>query len=104
MLTYLKGYYDGATGLYEYGWGTSFHFSRYYKGESFYQALARHEHYLAFKMDLKPVMRVLDVGCGTGILSMFAAKAGAKHVVGVRPALSFLSSSCAQTSDGGRVE
>ena len=29
---------------------------------------------------------VLDVGCGTGILSMFAAKVGASHVVGVRPA------------------
>jgi type I protein arginine methyltransferase len=26
---------------------------------------------------------VLDVGCGTAILSMFAVKAGAKHVVGI---------------------
>ena len=26
---------------------------------------------------------VLDVGCGTGVLSIFAAKSGAKHVYGI---------------------
>lgn len=26
---------------------------------------------------------MLDVGCGTGILCMFAAQAGARHVIGV---------------------
>lgn len=28
--------------------------------------LARHEHYLAAQMGLKPGMKVLDVGCGVG--------------------------------------
>jgi len=62
----VNGYYDGATDLYEYGWSQSFHFSRFYKGEAFLASLARHEHYLASKMVLRPNMRVLDVGCGVG--------------------------------------
>jgi cyclopropane fatty-acyl-phospholipid synthase-like methyltransferase len=61
-----KGYYDGATELYEYGWAKSFHFSRFYKGEAFAASLARHEHYLAAQMSLRPGMKVLDVGCGVG--------------------------------------
>ena len=62
----VNGYYDGATELYEYGWSQSFHFSRFYKGEAFAASLARHEHYLAAQMNLRPGMRVLDVGCGVG--------------------------------------
>ena len=68
MLTCLphNSYYNLATDLYEYGWGSSFHFCRFAYGEPFCQALARHEHYLAAKMCLSDNMSVLDVGCGVG--------------------------------------
>ena len=52
--------------MYEWGWAQSFHFSRFYAGEAFEASLARHEHYLAAQMNLRPGMRVLDVGCGIG--------------------------------------
>jgi sterol 24-C-methyltransferase len=45
--TLTRHYYNLATDLYEYGWGQSFHFCRFSQGEPFYQAIARHEHYLA---------------------------------------------------------
>jgi len=43
---------------------------------SYMNAIVQNKHIFKDKV-------VLDVGCGTGILSMFAAKAGAKHVIGV---------------------
>lgn len=59
-------YYNVVTDFYEYGWGTSFHFSRFYKGENFHASVARHEHYLAYKAGIQEGDLVLDVGCGVG--------------------------------------
>ncbi|KAJ7688969.1 sterol 24-C-methyltransferase [Mycena rosella] len=79
----VNGYYDGATELYEYGWSESFHFCRFYKGEAFAAGLARHEHYLAAQMRLKPGMRVLDVGCGVGGPAREIARFADVEIVGL---------------------
>jgi len=79
----VNGYYDGATELYEFAWARSFHFSRFYKGESFAASLARHEHYLAAKMNLRPGMRVLDVGCGVGGPAREIARFAEVNIVGL---------------------
>ncbi|KAJ7079360.1 delta-sterol C-methyltransferase [Mycena crocata] len=79
----VNGYYDGATELYEYGWSESFHFCRFFKGEAFSAALARHEHYLAAQMGLKPGMRVLDVGCGVGGPAREIARFADVEIVGL---------------------
>jgi len=36
-----------------------------------------------FSFELYQGKVVMDVGCGTGILSLFAAKAGARRVIGI---------------------
>jgi sterol 24-C-methyltransferase len=66
-LTQLYSYYDAATDLWLESWGQSFHMCRYPRGpENKENTTARHEHYLAHMMSLRPGMRVLDVGCGVG--------------------------------------
>ncbi len=59
-------YYDLATDFYEFGWGQSFHFAPGRRGESFKDALLRHELFLGGKLELKSGMQVLDAGCGVG--------------------------------------
>lgn len=80
--TLTRHYYNLATDLYEYGWGTSFHFCRFSYGEPFRQAIARHEHYLAHVMGLKPGMTVLDVGCGVGGPAREIAKFCGVNIIG----------------------
>ncbi|KAI7866449.1 putative sterol 24-c-methyltransferase [Spinellus fusiger] len=79
----VNSYYNLATDFYEYGWGTSFHFCRYYPGEDFFRAISRHEHFLAASIGINKNMRVLDVGCGVGGPAREIAHFTGAHVVGL---------------------
>lgn len=79
----LNRYYNLATDLYEYGWGEAFHFCRFSYGERFGQAVARHEHFLASSIGIKPGMKVLDVGCGVGGPAREIVKFTGAHVTGL---------------------
>ncbi|MCJ1479177.1 hypothetical protein MMC13_007861 [Lambiella insularis] len=81
--TVVNNYYDLVTDLFESGWGQSFHLCRFRPGESFVQAQARHEHYLASVMNLQPGMKLLDVGCGVGGPAREIATFADCHVVGL---------------------
>lgn len=76
-------YYNVVTDFYEYGWGTSFHFSRFYKGENFHASVARHEHYLAYKAGIEKGDLVLDVGSGVGGPATEIARFTGCNVIGL---------------------
>jgi len=81
--TLVNTYYDLATDFYEWGWGTSFHFAPRRIGETVDASIARHEHFLALRLGLKPGMRVLDVGCGVGGPMMEIARFSGATIVGI---------------------
>jgi sterol 24-C-methyltransferase len=62
----VNAYYDLATVFYEWGWGSSFHFSYQYPFESFRESIRRHEYMLAAQLTncFGPDKHILDVGCG----------------------------------------
>ena len=76
-------YYDLITDFYEFGWGKSFHFAPRVPGESFKASLARHEHYLAHVLGLRPGMVVADLGCGIGGPLLEIARFSGAKIVGV---------------------
>jgi sterol 24-C-methyltransferase len=50
----------------ELGIADHFHFSRLFADELVTNSIARHEHYLSSQLELRPGMKVLDIGCGLG--------------------------------------
>lgn len=76
-------YYDLSTDFYEFGWGSSFHFGRRFKGETHAQSLARHEQWLSSKAGFKPGQKVLDIGCGIGGPMRAIARFSGAQIIGV---------------------
>lgn len=64
--TLVNAYYELATLFYEWGWGQCFHFAYQLPGETFKQAIARHEYYVAGRLGVSSGDKVLDCGCGIG--------------------------------------
>lgn len=64
--TLVNAYYELGTLFYEWGWGASFHFAYQFKGETFNQAIQRHEYYVAGRLGVSAGEKVLDCGCGIG--------------------------------------
>lgn len=81
--TMVNEYYDLVTDFYEYGWGQAFHFAPRYQGESFYEAIARHEYFLALQAGFKPGQKILDLGCGVGGPARNIVRFCGANVVGV---------------------
>ncbi|KAJ1920971.1 Delta(24)-sterol C-methyltransferase [Mycoemilia scoparia] len=81
--TLVNTYYNLATDFYEYGWGESFHFARKSIGENFRESIRRHEHLLYSMAQIRPGMKVLDVGCGVGGPARECVRLTGAHVVGL---------------------
>lgn len=62
----VDSFYELVTNFYEWGWGASFHLAYRLQGESFSEAMRRHEYHMASYFSLPPKSKVLDAGCGIG--------------------------------------
>jgi sterol 24-C-methyltransferase len=79
----VNNFYNMVTQFYEFGWGQSFHFAPRHKWETFAASIARHEFLLAHKLELKPGMVALDMGCGIGGPGRAMARFSEAKIVGL---------------------
>ena len=76
-------FYDAVTSFYEFGWGTTFHFSPRRPGESLAQSQRRHDEGIGKLLRLGPELVVADIGCGVGGPLISMALATATKIVGI---------------------
>jgi sterol 24-C-methyltransferase len=61
-----NSFYNLATEFYEYGWGDSFHFGFRRSYEGHHKAIENSQNFVAQKLGVTDMDRVLDMGCGIG--------------------------------------
>lgn len=76
-------YYHFSAPLYQIGWGRSYHFCPFEKGDSFDAAMAREQRFISDRAGLGPGMTVLDAGCGVGGPMREIARHSGARIVGV---------------------
>ena len=79
----VKEYYDLCTGFMVLGWGESLHFVPLVPGESLEDSKIRHQRLMISKLELRPGMTVVDIGCGIGGPMRRVAREAGVRVVGI---------------------
>ena len=76
-------FYDAVTRLYEFGWGTTFHFAPRRPGESLQDSQQRLDEEIGEVLQLKPGMEAADFGCGVAGPLVAIAKSTGASVTGI---------------------
>ncbi len=79
----VKEYYDLCIGFMVWGWDESLHFVPLTPDESLEDSIARHHRLMISKLELKPGMTVVDIGCGIGGPMRSVVREGGVKVVGI---------------------
>ena len=79
----VQEYYDLCSEFMVTSWGESLHFAPLSPGESLEDSTIRHQRLMISKLELRPGMTVVDIGCGIGGPMRRVAREAGVRVVGI---------------------
>ena len=97
----VREYYDLCNEFMVFGWGESLHFAPLSPRESLEESKARHQRLVISKLELRPGMVVIDVGCGVGGPMRRVVREASVRVVGVNSSEIQLDKAKALSADAG---
>ena len=97
----VREYYDLCSEFMVFGWGESLHFAPLSPHESLEESIAGHQRLTISKLELRPGMVVIDVGCGVGGPMRRVVREAGVRVVGVNSSEIQLDKAKASSADAG---